>query len=239
MALDFPLSPTNGQEFNNYYYDSGISAWRSSGSKTGVNQRTTALEVADATTNKSGLVPVVPTSVSGTGVTLSTGGRVSFTAASVININGCFTATYDNYLVVIDAPTSSAANTITMQLRLSGSTLSTALYDGQWFYVYGATLVASQSQASTSWNIIGSGGITGTLHSGEVRVFGPALVQATTAIADSMSATNPMSSAPTGGSVEKRSFLHRTVASYDGFAIAASTGTINGAIRIYGYNNNI
>lgn len=30
MALDFPASPTNGQTFNNYTYDSAAGAWRSS-----------------------------------------------------------------------------------------------------------------------------------------------------------------------------------------------------------------
>jgi hypothetical protein len=44
MALDFPSNPTNGQAFENYYYDSSITAWRSAGSKTGVNQRVTTLE---------------------------------------------------------------------------------------------------------------------------------------------------------------------------------------------------
>lgn len=30
--LDFPANPTNGQVYNNYWYDSSISSWRSLGS---------------------------------------------------------------------------------------------------------------------------------------------------------------------------------------------------------------
>jgi hypothetical protein len=44
MALDFPSNPTNGQVYDNYYYDSSITAWRSSGSKNGLSQRVTELE---------------------------------------------------------------------------------------------------------------------------------------------------------------------------------------------------
>jgi len=44
MPLDFPSSPTNGQVYGNYYYDSSIGAWRNVGSKDGLSQRLTAVE---------------------------------------------------------------------------------------------------------------------------------------------------------------------------------------------------
>jgi hypothetical protein len=48
-----------------------------------------------------GLVKVIPTSVAGSGVTLGATGTVTFAASTSVSINGCFSALYSNYRVVI------------------------------------------------------------------------------------------------------------------------------------------
>ena len=55
MPLDFPSSPTNGQTYENFVYDSSITAWRNQGSPSGLagqvvalGNRTTSLEAYDA-----------------------------------------------------------------------------------------------------------------------------------------------------------------------------------------------
>jgi hypothetical protein len=185
----------------------------------------------------SAIVPIVPTSVSGTGSALSPNGQITLTAATSLVVNGCFSSSFDNYVAVIDIASVSASNSLNMQLRTGGTTATAAVYDTESNYVYGATVVGVQVLAGTSWAFCGSGGITGTSHSAEVKLYAPALSQATRAISDAMSTSNPMSAVATGGSIQKRAMLHRTVASYDGFVITPSTGNVTGTVRIYGYNN--
>lgn len=44
MAFDFPTNPTNGQVYNNFYWDSSTSAWRNLGSKNALSSAVTALQ---------------------------------------------------------------------------------------------------------------------------------------------------------------------------------------------------
>ena len=90
-----------------------------------------------ATPSAPGLSLVTPTSVAGTGVTLS-GGQVTFTAASTMSVNGCFTATYDNYQFVMTQSASSATNSIYMRLRVAGVDNSSSQYAYGFWDVSGA-----------------------------------------------------------------------------------------------------
>src|SRR4051812_23277948 len=94
-----------------------------------------------ALVNKQGLTSVIPTSVAGSGVAVGAAGVVTFTAATVVNINGCFTSSYDSYLVVVDVPTTSATLTITGVFRLAGTDVTTANYDLE--VLQGASAVAA------------------------------------------------------------------------------------------------
>lgn len=63
------------------------------------------VETANATTNKSGLVPIIPTSVvaisSGT-ATVGTNGLVTFTGVGGVILNGVFSSAYKNYRVLVN-----------------------------------------------------------------------------------------------------------------------------------------
>jgi len=190
-----------------------------------------------------GLVPIVPTSVTAGGGTASvtTNGAITLSAVTTagVLIDGCFTSSFDNYLIHVDVPTTSAANALIAQFRLAGAAVAGALYDSEGMYATGASAVpvAGQLLAQTSWLISGISTVTGTSHSCELKLFGPALAQATRATTDAVATTNPMTAALTGGSIHKRALLHRTATAYDGILIAPNTGTITGTIRIYGYMN--
>lgn len=72
---------------------------------TALTARTTALEVASATTNKSGLVPIIPTSVtlSGGSATVSSNGQVVINSnTSYVRLNGVFTDTFDSFEIWVD-----------------------------------------------------------------------------------------------------------------------------------------
>ena len=71
------------------------------GRATSLETRATSLELADSTTNKSGLVPIIPSSISSGGTaSVSSSGVVSFTASGIVSLNGIFSSTYVEYLVV-------------------------------------------------------------------------------------------------------------------------------------------
>jgi len=94
----------------------------------------------------SGLVPIIPTSVSinaGSSSFNSTTGEITFTGGSVLTANGVFTSAYKNYLVLYEVATTTAACDIFAQLKNSGGT---------------------QSSGYTSYQIqAASGGVTGGL----------------------------------------------------------------------------
>jgi len=193
----------------------------------------TFINLIIAQVNAQGHTAVIPTSVAGTGVTLGAAGKVSFSASTAVSVNGCFTSTYDNYLLVFDFTTSGAAG-LNIALRLAGTDAATA-YDSQRLLAQSATASAAQSLNTSNW--VGSGGIgvASATHSGTMTLFSPALAVATRAQIDNNITPNPMT---TSAAYYKGALLHRTTTAYDGFTFTPGTGNITGNVRIYGFNNN-
>ena len=179
----------------------------------------------------SGTYPITPTSVAGTGVAIGSGGRVIFTAATAVSINGCFSASYDNYLIHITGTSQSVAGSWQLRVRGGGSDLAGAVYDAQQIQANGTTLATSNPVATTLWtlnvNTLGTEGMS------TITLDGPFLPRATFIDSDTY-IRNPANGASIkadiGGAV-------RNTNSYDGFTMLVSTGTITGSLRIYGYNN--
>ena len=177
-----------------------------------------------------GLSLVTPTSVAGSGVTLS-GGQVTFTAATTMSVNGCFTATYDNYQFVMTQSASSATNSIYMRLRVAGVDNSSSQY------AYGF------------WDVSGSGS-SGAVASNATTQFGLSLSSATN-VQTSIFAT------VTSPFIAQRTNVHQlsygydsanyvgrsgvggvtVTTSYDGFTLFPSAGTFTGTLRVYGLRN--
>lgn len=222
MPLDFPANPTNGQTYDNYLYDSSITAWRNVNSETGV-----------VALNGMGLRTVVPTSVVvGSGsATTNANGVVTFTGASSVSLNGVFTSTYKNYRVLYRyyQATGTYVN-MTMRVRASGTDLSTTSYAYAGFGSYSSGL----SNVYTG----GAGG--------------PLVVESYATVESSaqMEFTNPQVSGivttfqtaangHNGGGNDAR-FLYGVVQntnSYDGLSCILSAGTGDGTIQVYGYTN--
>ena len=174
----------------------------------------------------SGLVVMVPSSVSGTGVTVATTGKVTFTAASPINVNGCFTTAYDYYRVVVNTTTTATGGLWNFQLRVGGVNAAGATD-------YSFSLL--QSASAGAWlnlnfnagtNIISLGYAgAATTASSSIEFVGPALAQKT-----SMSVAGNYGGTPIVGGGQ-----HALSTAYDGFAITPSAGTITGTLCVYGY----
>jgi hypothetical protein len=175
----------------------------------------------------SGLVVMVPTSVGGSGVSVSTGGKVTFTAATPIQVNGCFTSAYDYYRVVMNVTTSSAAGLWNFQLRVGVVNAA-----GATDYAFSIL----QSSSAGAWgnlnfnggtNVISLGYAGPSTSSSSIEFIGPALAQKTSMTVNGNYAGTPY----TGGG------QHALSTAYDGFAIIPSAGNITGTLMVYGYRD--
>lgn len=163
MPLDFPASPTNGQIYNNYVYDSTSGSWKVVSGDTGLGTRMSAVEVANATTNKSGLVPIIPTSItvsSGT-ASVSADGTISLNSGDAV-LNGIFTSTYRNYKIIFNnnnfSGNGNPGSIYAMRFSSGGVTNSTSNYTYTTWYTQGGTSGAlNGTGTATNWMWSGYG----------------------------------------------------------------------------------
>ncbi len=172
-----------------------------------------------------GLKLIVPTSVAGSGVSVSASGKVTFTAATTVSVNGVFSSTYDNYLIVIRHHASAGAN-MNIRLRLSGTDASGSNYTYQRILADGSSVSGSRTSSATA-SFIGS--LNDTARSGQhVYLYGPALAQPTAGrnldVDGYLSAT-----------IDDYSFTHSLSTAYDGCTFFPSgAANMTGALCVYG-----
>lgn len=222
MAIDFPANPTNGQVYANYIYDSSITAWRNVNTDTGIG-----------TLNAMGLKNVVPTSIAvGSGsATVNANGTVTFTGASSISLNGCFSSAYTNYRVILAASASAHGSGVFFRARKSGVDTSNQVYffGGSSGNVGGVVNGWSSGSSGTFAHQIGVTSIEATTSS--VDVCRPYTInERTTISALSFGFSSTYMSINTTGMVYD-------LYSYDGLTIYLSAGTFGGTLTVYGYNN--
>jgi len=187
-----------------------------------------------AAVNLTGLVGMIPTSVSGAGVSYNaTTGLVTLTASSAIRVNGCFTSDFANYRIIWDIPTTSTNLNLTMQLRVGGTNAATAydrIINGGTGAIAAPTMVNNLNQ--TSWQVAAA---TTAQHHSTLDLFRPAVAVGTVGLLSGIGLTNPPTAASTFA-IQQAGLFHRTATAYDGFGIDTSAGTATGTLRIYGYN---
>jgi hypothetical protein len=170
-----------------------------------------------------GLTLITPSSVAGSGVSLS-GAKVTFTSATSISMNGIFSSSYDNYLIVM-WHVHSANTSMALRLRNSGTDESGSYYAHQYVYADGTTEAGSRSTSQTSVRV----GSTSTPITGNhIYIYGPALAQPT--------ATRNVGSSSEGGAfILDYAGTQNQSTAYDGCSILSLSGTFNsGSLTIYG-----
>lgn len=223
MALDFPASPTNGQVFEQYIYDTSIPGWRNQNSSEGIGLQ-----------YKSALVPVVPTSVSVSSgsATVGANGEVVFTGATNISLNGVFTSAFENYHVVFSnhVPSSGGSN-MSWVLRSNGSDATTGIYTWYGMRWMSWTQAYIAGSNATSWYFMESIGQNNAKYSGFMEIQSPA---------NNANQTRYTSHAHMAGDSYYGTALAAgttgtaNTAAYDGMTMYGS-GAQNGRIQIYGY----
>jgi hypothetical protein len=145
-------------------------------------------------------------------------------AVASVTVTDAFSATYDNYKIVINGGAASATNVMRMTL---GSTATGYYYGGKVRVYSGSDLNIEGSNAAFWYTAEGA---TGGL-SGDIELRNPFLADETTF---STTITPPRTDAYwlAGGG-----YLANTT-SYTAFTLTASNGTwTGGTIRVYGYRN--
>lgn len=177
-----------------------------------------------------GLTQIVPTSItkgaSGS-ASVSSGGAVTFSGTESISLNGCFSANYDNYKLLVNFSTQSAATAILFRFRISSSDNSTNNYLTSTLGTSSWTSATTVSQVSTatSFDISYAGSNENT--ASEYSIFNPFLSQKSYIVGTPVSNTEG----------RWRQIKFNDTTSFDGFSLIASSGTITGTIRVYGYKN--
>lgn len=187
-----------------------------------------------AAAQTAGLHIIKPTSVvvgSGTG-SVADQGAVTFSGASSVSLNGCFSANYDNYLIRLSLTSVGVSGYQYMRMRNSTDE-TTSNYN--WSGIYNT-----------------SGGVTPTGEGGGAVNYWAFFYMSTgdTGVTTTFSMHNPFQAAATnltsssvrhaGGSASVNYHHAATKAdstSYSGFTIYPSSSTVTGTIRVYGYNN--
>lgn len=170
---------------------------------------------------------IVPSSVavgSGSG-SISTQGTITFTGASSISINGCFSSAYDEYKITIQE-TASGNVALYWRGRTSGTDNSNSNYDWRTFYNDRTTLAVNTGTDNTSSAQFSDTGSSRSSHI--LEVINPFLSQPTQVFS-----RNYISDG--NGYVKYGGSQFDTTTSFDGITFYLGSGTFSGTIRIYGY----
>lgn len=156
----------------------------------------------------------------------------TFSAAATVNVDNCFSATYDNYKIIIENTARSATSVeMTLRFRVGGATNSTSNYAQMYVAVWGFnTHQISYNAVGTSFGVLGNGSsATGLGSTFDVLTPNKSTKTTVTPIGSQNVASGNQS-----GYMNWQFFNDTTV--FDGFSLI-STGTHTGTVRVYGYKN--
>lgn len=151
------------------------------------------------------------------GLTLIT--TETFSGSSAVNINNCFSSTYENYVIYSRFTMSSTQDGI-LRLRASGTNATGNDYTRIYFTKDGATNSGARSTSTEFPFTYGAG-------SQIIHLFSPQKASPTHFLVDGFSTYNTAFMNITYG-------LHDVSTAYDGISIYPGSGTITGTVRIYG-----
>jgi hypothetical protein len=174
--------------------------------------------------NAVGLWTAVPTSVQGTGVTLS-GATTNFSGSTAVSLNGVFNANYRRYRVEINHNMSSS-QVLYFRLRNAGADNNTNNYSYMVSYRgYASASNGSFNGLALSTSVV-SYADSGTSGFASFDIDAPFLA----------SPTHTTGGTAWAGAAAWTGQQHNLSNSYDGFTVfIAGAGTMSGSINVYGY----
>lgn len=162
----------------------------------------------------------------------------SFTTASTVSVDGCFTSTYDNYRILLRYASSNATQSaLYIRLRGAGSDNSAASYNSQELLAYSTTVNGNAYNAATAWTggmpVSNSTSLADTL---AMDIYGPALAEYTNMHTHNYGYQSNVSQ----WVIRTSGHQHQVATAFDGFSFyLAASYNITGTVRVYGYRNSI
>jgi len=155
----------------------------------------------------------------------------SFSSATTVSVNSCFTSTYNNYWLQVY--TTSSGGSATLKMRVASVDSSASYYDAK-LATSGATgtTVTGSTQINVTTGFTVSTGLTQTIYNMNIILTNPALASPT------FMSTLPgygFTSAPSYG-ININAGYHGVSTAYDGFTLTFSSST-SGNYRIWGMKN--
>ena len=184
-----------------------------------------------ATASSGALTLITPTSTANSGGSVSTsGGAVTFTGVTSVSLNGVFTSTYTNYLIITDSIIGSGNADLSIRMRASG-TDTTANYEIMLFdkpfntNVSAPVSLGTQALGTTNWYMSDTTNTLGYNFNNFI-LSSPQKTISTTFHGTAVSRSGYQSMC---GKLSNST-------SYDGFTLTASANNVDGIIRVYGYS---
>lgn len=160
----------------------------------------------------------------GSSATINANGSVSFTSAATLQLEGVFSADYDNYQIVCRMTKSTSGSGVSVQV-VSGSTPNaTSNYIYQELSVAGTSIAGSRSSGTFgAWSYA-----TPTQPGGFVAyIYGPYLSQPTVSRSVSVDGLSSVT-------IQEYAWSHNVSSAFDGFKLDFLLGTCAGRIAVYG-----
>jgi hypothetical protein len=153
----------------------------------------------------------------------------TFSNVAVVNIDGCFTSTYDQYVVTFtDVFAATPADDPLIQFRYSGTSFTGSHYGSWWYFpTSGASLITGQYRATSAMSLGTNTGATSEKSVGTMQVAGVG-----------KSTTYPMISGTYGNlTIETMANFGGgpgSTQTMTGFSFFSSSSNVSGIIRVYG-----
>jgi hypothetical protein len=152
----------------------------------------------------------------------------TFSSVSTVSVNNCFSSSYQNYSIMINA---SCSNELGLRLRMrsGGTDANGSDYKWQYLSVSGGSVGASRFTSETS-AVLCDFSSSGSISLCNTLMFSP--FESKHTAMRSISA-DPRSSVV----IQDNANYHSQNISYDGFTIFISSGNMTGTVRVYGYRD--
>ena len=179
-----------------------------------------------------GMVLMTPTSIASTGSgnssSIGANGSVTFSSCATLSLNGVFTSSYDNYMIVARG-TGSSLTGVTARLRASGSDASGSNYTYQYLYATSTSVTGARTSSGTFFDICAAWGSGSTQSGDTIYFFGPYLSQPT-----AMRSVDISGDTTNNGRIFDVATTHSLSTSYDGFSLIPTSASITGLVSVYG-----
>ncbi len=181
-----------------------------------------------------GLTSATPTTIANSaGTATLSDNTVTFTTVNSVSLNGCFTATSNNYAIIIRMSAASATNSyLNLRLRVAGVDAATAATYGSQVIDVNSTTVTGAANPNGNTNAVAGyvSSANAAYNSSHIIVSSPFLTTPTLFMSNHHNYTSTnhywMASAA----------YHNQSTSYDGFTLYPNAGgTISGTVAVYGF----